>query len=802
MSLNPDSIPKALELHLQLSQYPILGRRIRRRMRHELFARGVITAEQFEEEVRQKAVFSQEREGLSDPLIQETAEVWQDRVDQIRDHMTDFYFAYNLPYALFEETVRTVLAARAPGEEVTLPFNPELAPWQVVLAQAKEYSALPTDQHKQVSHHLEEMTVVLIKSMISDQMAFVRLAKEFLDIDDFALIGEHRIGEGKIGGKAAGMMLAWKILQRPEPADEIDLRANVVIPDSYFIGADVFYDFHAINELAEYLNQKYKSKEDIEADYPRIQEDYANGRFPREVMIRLRRVLRDVGTSPIIVRSSSLLEDNFGFSFAGKYQSFFCPNQGTLEENLGELTHAISQIYASVLSPDALFYRRRMGLVDYDERMAILIQKVQGSRYHHYFFPALAGVGFSRNPFRWNRKIRREDGLLRLVYGLGTRAVDRVGSDYPRMVALSHPRLRPEAGATQVRRYSQRFVDLIDLQANRFTTLAVDQVLERDYPGIKLLASEDKGDYLQPIYATGLLDQGPLVLTFDELLKNRKFVALMRNALQKLERTYGCPVDIEFTVEVTADRPGRFILHLLQCRPLSGPEWDQNLHIPEDVPVQDTVFLARRLVPHGVVERIRYVVYVDPVQYAGAPDYTTRFELARLIGRLNQRLEKECFILMGPGRWGSSNVELGVKVTYADIYNTRALIEIAHATAGSTPEVSYGTHFFQDLVETRIYPLPLYPDAPDTVFNGEFFEDTPNVLAELLPDDGRYASYVKVIDVPAATQGRYLELVMDSEQEEALAYLKQYDGKEPLAAQPPILPHPVLPGGGDHPSRP
>ncbi|MCK4472042.1 MAG: phosphoenolpyruvate synthase, partial [Anaerolineae bacterium] len=387
---------------------------------------------------------------------------------------------------------------------------------------------------------------------------------------------------------------------------------------------------------------------------------------------------------PLIVRSSSLLEDNFGFSFAGKYDSFFCPNQGTLEENLAALTDAIARVYASVLGPDALLYRQQVGLVDYDERMGILIQKVQGQRYRDFFFPTLAGVGFSRNPFRWNRKIRPQDGLLRLVWGLGTRAVDRVANDYPRMVPLSHPQLRPEAGADPIRKYSQHFVDLIDLRANAFRMLPIADVLRPDYPGIALLASQDKGDYLQPIYAPGALDRTPLVLTFSELLKNQEFVTLMRSVLKKLERHYGRPVDVEFTVEITADRPHHFILHLLQCRPLSSQEWGESLRIPDDVPPEDVVFLARRMVPHGRVRRIRYIVYVDPAQYARVPAYETRFELARVIGRLNKRLENECFILMGPGRWGTSNVELGLKVTYADIYNTRALIEIAQSRTDDT----------------------------------------------------------------------------------------------------------------------
>jgi pyruvate,water dikinase len=194
--------------------------------------------------------------------------------------------------------------------------------------------------------------------------------------------------------------------------------------------------------------------------------------------------------------------------------------------------------------------------------------------------------------------------------------------------------------------------------------------------------------------------------------------------------------------------------------------------IPTDVPAGDVIFQTHRLVPHGLINRIRYVVYVDPAQYDRVPDFATRFELARVVGRINQRLEGECFVLMGPGRWGTSNVELGVKVGYADIYNTRALIEIAPTWADDTLEVSYGTHFFQDLVESRIYPLALHPNAPGTVFNRVFFDEAANVLGKLLPADAQYSRFIRVIDVPAVTGGRYLELVMDSEHSEALAYLK------------------------------
>ncbi len=250
------------------------------------------------------------------------------------------------------------------------------------------------------------------------------------------------------------------------------------MPRSYFVGADVFYDFLAINHV-ELINQKYKSAEQIRADYPEIQEKYARARFPEEIADQLREVLGEVGKTPLIVRSSSLLEDNFGTSFAGKYASFFCPNQGTPKENLRDLTLAIRRTYASVYSPDALMYRRRMGLLDYDERMAILLQEVQGQRHRQYYFPTAAGVAYSYSPIVWNPRLRREEGFMRLVMGLGTRAVDRVANDYPRMIYLSHPQLRPEATRKAIRYYSQHFIDLLDLEQNKFNHVA------RGRPGLR-----------------------------------------------------------------------------------------------------------------------------------------------------------------------------------------------------------------------------------------------------------------------------------------------------------------------------
>jgi hypothetical protein len=775
-SFESDALPKVLKLYLEISQYPILAPTIRERMRGELYARGIISPSDLEQEVKHKAMLSQEMEGLKDPITQEPADDWQRRVVHFRDTLTDFYFAHNLPHPLFERIVRDVLAKRVPPDDIVLSFNPELAPWDMLFAQGEAYEALLPEQYAKVKHHLREIVVVLIKSLISDQLAFVGIAKDLFTVADLQAIRRCRIGRGKIGGKAAGMMLAWKILNLAAAEQGIDLKSHVVIPESYFIGADVVYDFMALNDL-HYLNdQKYKTRAEIEADYPHVREAFIGGRFPPEIVDGLREILAKVGSRPLIVRSSSLLEDNFGTSFAGKYDSLFCPNQGTPEENLHALLNAISAVYASVFSPDALVYRQQMGLLDYDERMAILLQAVQGERHGDFFFPTLAGVAFSHNPFRWTAKIRREDGFLRLVWGLGTRAVERVAPDHPRMVALSHPHLRPEVGAAEIKRYSQRWVDVINLAENEFQTRPVAELLDTDFPSARQLVSVDRGDYLQlPLAYDASLSSRDLVLTFENLLTQTQFVPLMKAILRTISARFGRNVDVEFTADIVPGYPQPdFMIHLLQCRPQASRESAEEVQVPATVSEADILFTADRLVPQGRVQRIRHIVFVDPEAYARIPDETTRLQLARVVGQLNQVLDRRGFILMGPGRWGSNNIALGVKVTYADIFNTAMLVEIGLSDGDSAPEASYGTHFFQDLVEAGIHPLALYPGQRETVLNWSFLRESPNALANLLPDYARYADYVRVIDVPAVAHGRLLEVIMDGEKSEALGYLRHY----------------------------
>ena len=772
MTLPLSSFDPTFRIYLTLAQYPMLRRRIRSKMRQELFERGILSAEGLEHQVRQQAVDSQSREGIYDGAGEEAPEDWRQRLDTVREHLTDLNFANNLPYEVFENLVKQVLAERgAESEDLVRTFNPELAPQEALFEQAMMIARLPASTRAKYEAREREIKVVLIRSMISDQLAYINIAKDWFTLNDLLAIRRHKIGKGKVGGKAAGMLLALRILQG---VAKNDIVRNVKIPESYFLGADVMYAFMAANGMMHWADQKYKDIEQIRVDYPKIQAEYAAAKFPPDILEELTELLEKVGKSPIIVRSSSLLEDNFGSSFAGKYASLFCPNQGTLEENIQAFTQAIAAVYASGLNPDALLYRRAHKLQDYDERLAVLIQIVQGEPYGRYYFPHLAGVAFSRNLFRWSPKIKLEAGFVRLVAGLGTRAVEHLGKDYPRLVALSHPELRAQNDPRAALVYSQHEMDVIDIEDNSFKTLPFREVLNGKHPYLRLFASLHRDGDLRPIRAdVGAEDEKNLVLSLDGALRTTPFADRMRRSLTHLEEQYRSPVDLEFTIHLVPGKANKMEmeLYILQCRPQSHLQ-EEVVKVPKDLDKQKVIFATSRIVPHGKVQNIRYVLFVSPQSYYALPTSDARRRLITTISKLNEVLEGETFICVGPGRWGTVNSDLGIGVSYADIYNTRALVELSGAGVGPAPEPSYGTHFFQDLIESRIFPLALHLEDDDAEFNKRFFYETPNKIATWLPELAEADNALRLIQIEDFAPSMRMELIMDSDAGRAVAYLK------------------------------
>jgi hypothetical protein len=769
MSFSHTSTDNVLKILLALSQYPILSGRIRSQMRKELFSRGIISKEAFDEEARQKAIESQQREGLQNPYIEEKADVWETRLARVRDSLTDFYFANNLPYSEFEKIVRQVLNERGSTSEFIW-FNPELAPQDLIFEQAEMIEAMPPTERQKYEPRLQELKVVLIRTMISDQLKYIKMARHWFTMEDFKEIRRRKIGGGKIGGKAAGMLLAYRIIKEVAPPA---IRERFRIPVSYYLGSDVFYNFMALNGLMHWNDQKYKSAEQMRAEYPILCEEFAKGKFPLEILERLEEIIAQASKTPLIVRSSSLLEDNFGTSFAGKYESIFLPNQGSVEENLTALTLAIARIYASVLAPDALLYRHIKDLADYDERIGILIQFVEGEPWGHYYLPHAAGVAFSRNLYRWSPQIKQEDGFLRLVWGLGTRAVEMVADDYPRLVALSHPHLFPSQDIRSRRTYSQQYVDAIDLANNQFVTVPVREVIRPTYPPVRYIAQVEEDGYLVPIRSR-MAAAEKMLLTFEGLLTHTPFAETMREVLKLLETHYGVPVDTEFTVQILHPEEARSDIRitLLQCRPQSHIQEAGEVAIPAELPMEDIIFSTHRMVPQGVVQNIRYVLFVPAEGYFHLASQTERIALERAIGQVNQALKDETFIAVGPGRWGTSTPDLGVHVGYSDIYNASALVELTGEAVGASPEPSFGTHFFQDLMEADIYPLAVFLDDPDTLFNRPFFYNTPNRLAEFIHlENPAVLASLRLIAVADYRPNHHIDLIMDSQKSRAIAFL-------------------------------
>jgi pyruvate, water dikinase len=626
------------------------------------------------------------------------------------------------------------------------------------------------------------LRVSLTRRLLTDSLDFINTARNFFELDDFHNVLRHTIApaasHGKLGGKSAGLLLAAQIVQSAR--DYADALGDIKVPRTWYVTSDGLLQFIAHNHLEDVYNRKYLEAEQIRREYPHLVQVFKHSHMPPELLTGLSAALDDLGDVPLIVRSSSLLEDRMGAAFSGKYKSLFIANQGARPERLAALTDAIAEVYASVFSPDPIEYRAARGMLDLHEEMGLMIQEVVGTRVGPYFMPAYAGVAFSHNEFRWSSRIRREDGLVRLVAGLGTRAVDRMADDYPVLIAPGQPGLRVNVSREEIERYAPKYVDVINLESRRFETVAFAQLVRehgRDVPALPLVASVMTDDgQLRPIGLTWNPDRDRTLVTFDRLTSSTPFVARMRALLRVLRERMGGPVDLEF-----ASDGGD--LYLLQCRPQSFADDATPAAIPHDVSPDRIVFVARRYVSNGRVANITHIVYVDPERYAALQSLSDLRDVGRLVGRLNKVLPKRQFILMGPGRWGSrGDIRLGVNVTYSDINNTAMLVEIAARRGQYVPDLSFGTHFFQDLVESSIRYLPLFPDD-DSQLNAAWLRRAPNVGPDLAPEFRQLADVVRVVDVPRSTNGLVLRVLMNADLDEALGVLAAPVDARPVSSR-------------------
>jgi len=664
-------------------------------------------------------------------------------------------------------------------QELSLVVNQEQATSLEIYNALREFCEIPKGEVYISQEEAEGIRVALIKHYISNQLPFIGLAKNHITIRDIEAILQHclwsRKNPGKLGGKAAGMILAQKILLPILDERDPELEEYIRVPDTWFLNSGVFSEFLDRNNLQQFHTHKYKDRETIEKEFLHIEEKFKFANFAPEVIEDFRKILEEIGEHPIIIRSSSMLEDNFGLAFSGKYLSVFLTNLGDIETRLRNFTVGLKQVFASTYGPDPILYRVDHGLLDYDERMAMVVQKVVGQRFGDYFLPFAAGVMFSRNVYAWNPKIKKEEGLVRLVFGLGTRAVDRVGSDYPRMIPLSHPQLRPEVTAPQIKKYSQKQVDVLNLRKGIMETVDFRTLSPAmDHPELFYAVSVQKNGHLAPpMFRTQNLKGEELCLTFENLLAKTAFVPLAKKILSRVEAAYGRPVDIEFAWDNNK-------FYLLQCRSLSIRKELEKVPIPEQIPEEQLLFITNTGLSNSVLHDIEYIVYVNPRAYDALQTYEEKLNIASVVNVLNRNLASKHYALMGPGRWGSNDINLGVRVTYANINKARLLMEISFAKEGYTPEVSYGTHFFQDLVEADIVIAPLFPDDPKALFNEAFLLDSQNILSDIAPEFKDCKEVVRVIHIPSVRNSQFLQVYMDVLNQKGIGFFGPKQGNSKI----------------------
>lgn len=576
-----------------------------------------------------------------------------------------------------------------------------------------------------------------------------RLTREYFNLNDLIRIKKRQIGTGKIGGKAVGMLLARKILEVKAAETALLSETELEPHDSFYIGSDLFYTYIVQNGWWK-LHTEQKTSEGYFDKARILKEKLLTGRFPAQVREQFQQMLEYFGQSPIIVRSSSLLEDAFGNAFAGKYESVFCANQGSPEDRYTAFENAVRLVYASTMDESALLYRMKRGLHQKDEQMALLVQRVSGTYHGRYFYPMIAGVGNSNNLYVWNSRLDPQVGMVRIVYGLGTRAVDRVEGDYPRIVALDQPMLSTHDSKEAEITYSQHYVDLIDLSSNQLTTLPLDQLVQQaDHIDLSEVGEID-WQATRHLATLGYRNRQQWILNFKKILSENTVTETLRTIMETIEGVYEYPVDIEFTINRSASQ--KMMINLLQCRPLQTKRIGPSIQFPDNIDKRNIMIQSKGHFMGGNVNlSFKYLVYVRPEKYVELTEQQ-RYQLARIIGQLNQQVlspETAPTLLLGPGRWGTTTPSLGIPVSFSEISNIVALGEVAFETAGMMPEISFGSHFFQDLVESNIFYLAVLPHIEGNLFNTELILQRPNLFTRFLPQHSDWESVITVCDYSA-----------------------------------------------------
>ena len=559
---------------------------------------------------------------------------------------------------------------------------------------------------------------------------------------DAQTYGRHiwfsRMGDGSLGGKARGLAFLNNLVYKHHLADKYE-GVKISIPRTVVIATDYFDQFILDNDLQYVIDSDISDEE--------ILSEFVSSRLPERLVDELRAFV-DTTRSPLAVRSSSKLEDSSYQPFAGVYSTYMIPLVENKNQMLRMLGKAIKSVYASVFYTGSRTYIQTTGNLLSEEKMAVVVQSICGSAHEGMYYPMLSGVARSVNFYPIGSE-KPEDGIVNLAFGLGKTVVDggnslRFSPKFPKKILqLSEPKL--------ALRDTQKMMYALDLRAGSFkisrdegVNLAHMQVSEAlqtfSYPELVASTFSVENNRMLP----GIAAKGPRVISFDAILKYGRYplAQIIRDVLDICKKELMCDIEIEFAADIEQRENGtRFNLKLLQVRPVGEYSNENAISIEKVKEETDNVILeSSKALGSGKVEGMDYIIYVPAETF----DSARTKEMAAEIAELNNRIKSEggSYLLVGPGRWGSSDPWLGIPVVWSDISEARMIVETA--IPGYRIEPSQGTHFFQNITSLGVGYLTI-----DTVIGDGMVNES--LLSSLEPvHDG---AFVKLYKAPEDMTG-------------------------------------------------
>jgi len=529
-----------------------------------------------------------------------------------------------------------------------------------------------------------------------------------------------RMGQGSLGGKARGLAFLDSLIKKYPDLDKFP-NTIIKIPKTVVISTEIFDNFMEDNDLYPFALENKSNSE--------ILEKFVASKIRQETKDDLK-VFLEVIKQPLAVRSSSVLEDSHYQPFAGVYSTYMLANSGDAETNLNQLLMAVKSVYASVFFKETKAYMKATkNLID-EEKMGIVLQEVCGTSYENRFYPTFSGVARSVNFYPIEDE-KPEGGIVNVALGLGKHIVEgkrtlRFAPDHPKKILqLSSPDM--------ALRETQKTFFALDLSPESFTASTDDSINYKSYR-IKQ-AEKDESiyeissvyDFHDNVLKEGRMYEGKRIITFANILKHNSFplADIVKEVMKICENAMNNPVEIEFAVNLNPENSPYKFFNLLQIRPIVEEIIEDEIDFSE-INLKDSVICAEKALGHGVVKGIYDIVYVKPDKF----DSVNNLNTTKIIETLNNKLTEENrnYILVGPGRWGSSDPWLGIPVVWSQISGARLIVESGLENYQIEP--SQGTHFFQNLTSFKVGYFTINPFKKDGFWDLDFLSEAEAVYED------------------------------------------------------------------------